>query len=331
MPSLVNNLPALGLGCWPMAGPMYAPDGKSLGYSNSNDAESVKAIHAALANGISVFDTAVAYGAGHSERLLGQALKGQTQARVITKIGIGIDEQTKALSFDTYTPEQVAGDISQSLARLQRETIDLLLLHINSCPVDQAELLFDEMDKACEQGKIRGYGWSTDFASSAKAVTSRSGFVAVEYAMNVLIDAPNMQALTQSSGISSLIRSPLAMGLLSGKYSSKTTMLSDDVRASDEGWMQYFVNGKPNPLFMQRYNAIEELLRTDGRSTIQGALGWLWGKYDRHIPVPGARTVKQVEELAKALEFGALPPAVMLEIDSLIERNHAVDEEDRER
>lgn len=149
--------------------------------------------------------------------------------------------------------------------------------------------------------------------------------------MNVLIDAPKMRQSVEKHDVTSIIRSPLAMGLLSGKYDNTSTMPADNIRASNEGWLQYFVNGRPNPLFLDRFKAVEELLRSGGRSTIQGALGWLWGKAQHNIPVPGARTVEQVEQLAQALSHGPLPVNVMTEIETLISRDHAVDAEDRER
>jgi len=121
------------------------------------------------------------------------------------------------------------------------------------------------------------------------------------------------------------------MGLLSGKYDNSTRMTPEDIRASDEGWLQYFVEARPNPVFLDRFHAIRELLQSDGRSIVQGALGWIWGKHNQNIPIPGARTVRQVEQLAGALEFGALPEGAMEEIESLIDRTHRVDDEDRER
>lgn len=327
----LNNKPTLGMGCWPIGGEMYANDGASLGYSNSNDAESIRAIHAALANGISLFDTAAAYGAGHSERLIASALKHASDARIVTKIGIGIDEETKQLEFGSMTPDQVMPSIDACLNRLQRETIDLLLLHDNAMPVVQAELVFDQMETARQAGKITAYGWSTDYRERALAMADRPGFTAVEHAMNVLLDAPQLQEIVHQHGLLALIRSPLAMGLLSGKYTSGSTIAANDVRSSDQGWLQYYVHGQPNPVFLERYHAISELLQIDGRTPVQGALAWLWSRDINNIPIPGARTVQQVEGLAAAIEQGPLPPEVVAEIDTLIVRNHEVDSEDRPR
>lgn len=331
MKFLNNEIAPLGLGCWPIGGEMYSDDGTTLGYSNVHDSASIKALHAAVANGITLFDTAAAYGAGHSERLLGRALCKYPQVQIVTKIGIGIDESTRRLSFDEMTPEKVMPAIDDCLKRLGRETIDLLLLHQNSMPIDKAEPLFDQMEAARLSGKIQAYGWSTDFCDRAKAMAGRQGFVAVEHAMNVLVDAVKLQRVIEQHGMNALIRSPLAMGLLSGKYSAESSLPANDIRSTDQGWLQYFGNGQPNPLFMRRFEAVRELLQVDGRSTVQGALSWIWAKRAENIPIPGARTVSQVESLAKAIDKGPLADNTMAEIEALIDRTHDVDREDRER
>ncbi len=318
MKFLNTEVAPLGLGCWPIGGEMYAADGGSLGYTNSDDGESIKAIHAALANGVTVFDTAAAYGAGHSERLLSKALANHPEAVVVTKIGLEIDEQSRTIIGEALAPEAVIPAIDACLSRLKRDTIDLLLLHPNQVALELAGHLFDEMDRACDLGKIRAYGWSTDYVDNVQAMKARHGFTAVEHAMHVLMDAPKMQSLVQQAGLYALIRSPLAMGLLSGKYGVESVMPADDIRATEQSWTNYYIDGKPNPEQVKRFDAVKELLQVGGRSPVQGALGWLWGKSASNIPIPGARTVEQVEGLAAAVGIGPLPGSVMAEIDQLI-------------
>jgi len=310
----------LGMGCWPIGGAMYGADGTSLGYSNTNDKESVRTIEAAYSSGIMLFDTAAAYGAGHAERLLGTALRNKPDAYIVTKIGMAIDEASKKITGDEVAPETVLPAIERSLGRLDRDHIDLVLLHLNDLPVEQASAIFDEMEKAQAAGKIRGYGWSTDFPDLAAAMKGRANFVAIEHAMNVLTDAPRMQELVQSNEWFALIRSPLAMGLLSGKYQAGQTMPSDDIRAASLQWMQYYANAQPNPEYLDRFNNVRELLQSNGRTPVQGALAWLWAKSSRNIAIPGARTVEQIEGLAAAVALGPLDANVMNEIESLVER-----------
>lgn len=328
MKFLESDISPLGMGCWPIGGRMYCGE-QSLGYTRANDDVSLRTIHAALDCGITLFDTAAAYGAGHSERLLGKALKHRPDAVIVTKIGVGIDEARRQISFDPFTPDQVSGAVDGCLSRLERDRIDLLLLHVNDMPTDQAEAIFEELDRLTEAGKLRAYGWSTDFAQSASTVSNRANFRAVEYAMNVFFDAPRMQKVVQDNALLSLIRSPLAMGLLSGKYDQNTVLASDDIRASDEVWMEYYQNGRANPDFMQKLDAVRDLLTSDGRTLVQGALGWLWGQSETHVPIPGARTEEQITGIAGALSFGALLADVMNEIETLIQRNPS--EPDRAR
>ena len=328
MKFLETEIAPLGMGCWPIGGAMYAGT-ESLGYTRAEDSVSIRTIHAALDGGISLFDTAAAYGAGHSERLLGKALKDRPEALIVTKIGIGIDEASKQLTFDTYTPDMVSPAVEGCLTRLDRDRIDLVLLHLNEMPVPEAEAIFDELDRLKDAGKLRAYGWSTDYSDSASAVASRANLKAVEFAMNVFFDAPRMQKVVRDEGLLSLIRSPLAMGLLSGKYDAKTPMPADDIRASQASWMEYYQDGIANPDYMRTLDSVRELLTSDGRTLVQGALGWIWGQSEAHIPIPGARTEEQIKGIANALSFGALPTPVMNEIETLIKRNTA--EPDRPR
>ena len=99
---------------------MFAGD-EPVGYAGSDDAESVRTIHALLDGGITLFDTAAAYGAGHAERLLGQALKDRPEALVVTKIGIAINETAKQLTGDDVDPANVLPAIDRCLARLARD------------------------------------------------------------------------------------------------------------------------------------------------------------------------------------------------------------------
>ncbi|MCL6285808.1 aldo/keto reductase [Ruegeria sp. 2012CJ41-6] len=322
------NTNLMGMGCWPIGGEMHNGD-VSLGYSRSDDAEAIRAIHAALDAGINLFDTAAAYGAGHADRLLAQALRGRGEAMIVTKIGLQVDEATKQVTAPDPDPAHVMPAIDRCLDRLERECIDILLLHVNDMGLAVAEPLFDQMESARAAGKIRAYGWSTDFTASAEAMADRDGFVAVEHAMNVFLDAPRMQAALDARGLTPLIRSPLAMGLLGGGYGADSVLPGDDVRASDQNWVAYFRHGRPNPEFLARLDAVRELLQSGGRSLAQGAICWLWGRSPACIPLPGARTAVQILDSAGAMSHGPLPPVVMTEIETLMPRTP--DSEDRAR
>lgn len=300
-----------------------------MGYANADDAISIRTLHAALDAGVRIFDTAPAYGAGHSERLLGQAFKNRPEVQIITKFGIGIEENSKQIHFGTATIDGLNEEIHGSLSRLKRDCLDLLLLHQNDMSIELAAPLFEVLDRAVEAGKIRAYGWSTDFSDRARAMADRPNFIAVEHAMNLFFDAAKIQLAVHEAGLRALIRSPLAMGVLSGKYSGSRRVAGHDIRASEQDWMEYFENGASRTNLVEQLQSVEALLKTGGRSLVQGALAWIWAKNAQNIPIPGARTPDQIIELAGALDHGPLPEAIMQEISGLIPQNSGYKERPR--
>ena len=134
-----------------------------------------------------------------------------------------------------------------------------------------------------------------------------------------------MLDLCERAGITSVNRGPLAMGLLSGKFGADSRLPRDDVRGSGAGWLTAFdPDGRPRREFLDRLAAIREALTADGRTLVQGALGWIWARSERTIPIPGFKTVAQVEENAGALAHGPLPADRMQEVDALLGRVSAL-------
>lgn len=309
----------LGMGCWAIGGPFF--DGEiQLGFSDSDDGQSIATVHAAYEAGVRLFDTAPVYGAGHSERLLGQALKGKPDATVSTKIGLAFDETSKQVLGEDIDPVDLSTALNASRARLQRDYLDIVFLHLNTLPVAKAEPLFDVLEEAVSKGRIGAYGWSSDFPDDVNAVASRPGFLAVQHAMNLFFDAPSMMKVVERFELCSFNRSPLAMGLLTGKFNDGASIRPGDVRLNSFHWMDYFKDGQVVPDFIERVEAVRSLLTVGGRSLAQGALGWLWAKSPATFPIPGARTPEQALHNAQALEYGPLPDHVMDEIEQVLQR-----------
>ncbi|MGK9169132.1 aldo/keto reductase [Inquilinus limosus] len=317
-----REVPRLGLGCWAIGGPFFAGD-TPLGYGTVDDAESIAAIRCAVDLGIRFFDTADVYGAGHSEAVLGRALEGRDDVVIATKLGNRFDPATKQLTgsiADGDLRREARSAVEGSLRRLRRDRIDLLQLHLNNLPIDRAGEVFEVLDDLRAAGTIGAYGWSTDFPERAAAYAGREGFVAVQHGMNLFFDAPTMGGVIEEHGLISINRSPLAMGLLTGKFAPGQALPADDVRANTFGWMDYFKDGRVVPGFADRLERIRHLLTADGRTLAQGALAWLWAKSPRTLPIPGFRSVTQVRENVGALEKGPLPAEAMAEIERLIDR-----------
>lgn len=306
---------AMGMGCWAIGGGGWG--------GGADDDESIRAIRRALDLGITFFDTANVYGAGHSEHILAQALSGKRDQVVIaTKFGNVFDESTGQSTGTNAEPESIRQQCEDSLRRLNTDTIDLYQFHLNGFPADQAEPVRDALEKLVSAGKIRAYGWSTDFPDRARVFAEGQRCATIQVEMNVIDDAPDIIEVCEAENLAAINRGPLAMGLLTGKYTPASAPLpEDDVRGPNApGWMKYFKDGKPNPEWLAKLDAVRDILTSDGRTLAQGALGWLWARSDKTIPIPGFRTVAQVEENCRALEFGALTDEQMDEIDTLLER-----------
>jgi aryl-alcohol dehydrogenase-like predicted oxidoreductase len=312
---------AMGLGCWAIGGPFWSGD-NAAGWGEVDDEESIQAIHRALELGITFFDTADVYGTGHSERVLARALAEQRDQVVIaTKFGVTFDEATRQITGPDASPEYIRRACEASLQRLNTDYIDLYQFHLNDYDPEKAGVVRDELEALVTEGKIRKYGWSTDFPERARVFAEGPNCATVQFQMNVLDDAEPMVALCEDLNLASINRGPLAMGLLTGKYQSGAKLASNDVRGDKSpAWMKYFKDGQPNPEWLQKLEAIREILTSNGRTLAQGALAWLWGRSEQTIPIPGFRTVAQVEENAGAIKCGPLNADQMGEIDALLER-----------
>ena len=311
---------ALGLGCWAIGGPFYF-DGKMNGYGEVDDNESIKAIHKAIDIGVTFFDSADVYGAGHSERVLGKALRGKRDKIVIaTKFGNTFDEKTKISNEICFTAEYIRKAVQQSLQRLQTDYIDLYQLHIWSLEETERQGVADELEKLVKEGLIKTYGWSTDDLDCINSWLNRPNMSTIQHNMNVLdyIHADKILKICEDNNLASINRGPLAMGLLSGKYTGNSYFSQKDVRGGQFEWVTYFKNGKPREDFLKKLDAVKEILSGNGRTLVQGALAWLWAKSEKTIPIPGFKTVKQAEENSKALDFGPLTTEQLNEIDSIM-------------
>ncbi len=312
---------ALGMGCWAIGGPFWRGETPS-GWGKVDDRESTNAIHRALDLGITFFDTADVYGAGHSERVLGKALgKRRKDVVIATKFSNVFDEKTRQVTGSDASPEHIRKACAESLRRLNTEWIDLYQFHDGGYAMDKAPIVRETLEELVRSGKIRAYGWSTDSPERAEVFAQGKGCTAVQLQLNVLADNAAMIALCERHGLAAINRGPLAMGLLTGKYTGESKPSDDDVRgAKAPAWMSFFKEGKPNPEWLEKRDAVRQVLESGGRTLAQGALAWLWARSARTIPIPGFRTVKQVEENAGAMALGPLSPAQMTEIERILQR-----------
>jgi aryl-alcohol dehydrogenase-like predicted oxidoreductase len=228
---------AMGLGCWAVGGPWdwLEADGSKepTGWGQVDDAESIRASHAPDA-GINFFDTAANYGCGHSERILARALAGKRdQVIVATKFGFDVNEVEKQV-----TPRQddhllyVRAECEASLRRLNTDVIDLYQLHVWDYPLEKVPAMIDLLESLVSEGKIRWYGWSTNSVEGAQVFAQGQHCTAIQHNLTFAYDAPERLAVCNEHDLADIIRSPLGMGMLTGKFNRGTTFPKDDVRST---------------------------------------------------------------------------------------------------
>jgi aryl-alcohol dehydrogenase-like predicted oxidoreductase len=309
---------ALGIGCWAIGGP-WTMGGEQAGWGEVDDAESVRALHAAMAGGVTFFDTAANYGAGHSEVVLGRAVADRRAEVVLaTKFGYGIDEAAGTVDGVTVTPAQVRAACAASLRRLGTDWVDLFQLHVGDLDPVASDDVRAVLEDLVAGGSIRAYGWSTDDVGRARRFAAGPHCTAVQHQLNVLEDNPDMLAFCEATGLASINRGPLAMGLLGGAYDAGARFSGTDIRGQGAAWMRYFVDGQPNPTWLARLASIRDVLTSGGRTLAQGALAWIWARSPATVPIPGVRTVAQAQENAGALAHGPLTADQLAEVARLL-------------
>lgn len=314
----------LGLGCWAIGG-VWTYAGGPGGWGEVDDRDSILALRHALELGVTFFDTAANYGAGHSEILLGRAFARRRDDIVIaTKFGHRVDESSKEVDAysqptdDVDVARHVRADLQQSLRRLDTDYIDLYQLHVGELRIERALAVRDVLEQLVQEGLIRCYGWSTDDVHSAEAFAEAPGCAAIQHGLSALgYEDPAMLDLCERMRLASINRSPLGMGLLTGKFSEGTRFEPNDQRHG-AAWHPGFADGRPTQEWLDRLAQVRDLLTSEGRTLAQGALGWIWARSPVTIPIPGFRTVAQVEENSAAIAAGPLDQSTMTAIDELL-------------
>ncbi len=309
---------AVGMGCWAIGGAWTwhnpGDDPFPAGWGKIDDQESVRAIHAALDLGVNLFDTAANYGAGHSERVLGEALKGRRdQAVIATKFGHIVNEAEKVVhGDDDQILANVRADVENSLRRLQTDVIDVYQLHQGSYDVEQALELRVILEDMVTEGKIRWYGWSTDLVDRAQVFADGEHCTSIQFQLNAIFDNLEMRTLCEQYGLAGINKDPLNKGILTGKFSPDSTFPKDDIR-SEADFHSERISRRLGVV-----EALREPLTSGGRTMAQGALAYIWAIDPRMIPIPGFKTVEQVQQNAGAMEFGPLSEDEVRQIQTIV-------------
>jgi aryl-alcohol dehydrogenase-like predicted oxidoreductase len=300
---------AMGFGCWPMAGDRYG---------TIEDDQAVAAVRRALEVGVTCFDTAPAYGNGHSEEVLGRALGSRRKDVVlVTKCGISFPPGASTTVRDS-SRENIVREIDVSLQRLGTDWVDLLLIHWpdGDRPFDEAMRALDEV---VQSGKARFVGVSNFTVEQLEAcmATRRVDVVQVGYH---IFDRRQERALfpyCAEHGIGVMGYGSLGHGLLSGGFSPDTTFEPNDWRAGGIAFGQPLFRGdnlRRNVAVADRIK--HEVAEPRGVPLSQIALAWVLRNPVISTALVGARTPAEVDANLAGAEL-ELTDAEMAKIDQI--------------
>jgi len=281
---------AIGLGCM----------GMSQSYGQGDDEESIRTIHRALDLGVTLVDTADAYGKGANERLVGQAIRARRHEVVLaSKFGLVPAPAGSTATQVDARPERVRSCCDASLQRLGVDTIDLYYLH-RIDPAVHVEETVGAMADLVRAGKVQYLGLSEAGPQSLRRAHATHPITALQSEFSLWTREPETSVLPvcRELGIGFVPFSPLGRGFLTGTVRDINALADNDVRRK----MPRFEpnNFRQNVALAQR---LEEMARAKGCSTAQLALAWLLTKGLDIVPIPGTKRVRYLEANAAAVDL----------------------------
>lgn len=305
------------------SGPRVAPVGYGAMvlegyYGGIDDAAAVATLRAALDQGVTLIDTSDAYGDGHNERLVGEALRGRAREglTVATKFGIVFDG-TPASELPTgwgYSlqisgrPEYARRCLERSLQTLGLDAIDLWYLHFPD-PAVPIEETVGAMAEAVRAGTVRHLGLSNVTAEQVRRAHAVHPIAAVqnEYSLWRREAEAELLPALRELGVGFVPWSPLGSGFLAGT----TSVGADDFRANNPRF-----SGENRQQNSDRFAPLHALARGLGISSAQLALAWVLAQGEQIVPIPGTRKPERIAENLAAAQV-ELPAEVLAQIEQI--------------
>ncbi len=274
--------------------------GSWLTYSGGVERERAKAcVEAAFDAGINFIDTANVYGRGASETLLGEVLSGHDRSSYVlaTKVYFPMSDTDRGLSA-----AQIHKQIDASLRRLQTDYVDLYQCHRydSHTPLEETMAALTEVVRA---GKARHIGfseWPAEKIGESLALPGVERWVSSQPQYSMLWRAPEAEVipLCEREGISQIVWSPLAQGVLTGKYRPGEPPPADSRAASDS--MGGFIGGLVEPRVLEAVQRLPPIAEAAGLTMVQLALAWVLRQQNVASAIVGASRPEQVHANASA-------------------------------
>lgn len=286
-------------------------DGRGVGYGATNDAESLAALARAFQLGVNFVDTADSYGMGHSETLIGRAVRNAPK-RVVVATKVGNVRRDPEPSRKDFSPDYIRQACVRSLNRLGVTCIDLYQLHNPPREVIEDPKTWNVLRELKDQGKIAHYGISIGDPSEGILAIERGEVETIQVVFNLLKRdaAKELFPLCVKHGVGVIVRVPLNGGLLSGKYGPGHVFPENDSRRQ-----RY----PPDKLAaeLQRVDALRFLSENTGRTPSQSALKFSIAPDAVSVAIPGIKTAQQAEENVAAAAVPDLTPEDLKRIESV--------------
>ncbi|MCC6445877.1 MAG: aldo/keto reductase [Armatimonadetes bacterium] len=304
----------IGFGAWAIGGGINI-NGFGIGYGAIDDRESEAAIRRAVDLGVTFFDTADAYGAGHSEEVLGQALGGRWEGLALaTKVG---NQRRDPLpSVKNFARDYILQACDNSLRRLKKGVIDVYQLHNPSPEVLRDDSVFETLNDLKRAGKIRFAGVSISSPQEGIELIQAGKADALQVHYNILMASPEdaLFPLAEREGIGIIVRVPLASGILTGKFTRETVFDPTDHRAN---WLK----GEMLEKAVAKTEALSALVGGPVRSLSELALRYCLASPAVSTLIPGAKNPRQVEANRAASDGYRLPPDLLEQIRRIGEKD----------
>ena len=299
----------VGFGAWAIGGNSY---GNS--YGPTDDAVSVSTVERAFELGCNFYDTADVYGHGHSEELLGQALrKHRDEVILATKVGGDFYHDPPRMNFSLDYLEFAS---AKSCERLQTDHIDLYQLHNPPVQLLKSGQIFEGLEKLKDSGRIRHYGVSIHDPQEGLLSMKYGQPAAIQVVFNLLRQEAKNQLFqtAREQNVAIIAREPLSNGFLAGKFNIDSTFQSGDIRSN---FPRNYLAG------LIRASQQLRLLESKTRTLAQAAIRFVLDHKDVSTVIPGAKTPQQIEEDIKASELPSLTGEEILRIKLLREHGFA--------
>ncbi|PON14459.1 hypothetical protein C2W62_28945 [Candidatus Entotheonella serta] len=263
-------------------------------FGTVDDAVSIDALHAAIDAGMNFIDTSDAYGAGHSEHLIGNFLKQRADRdRIIVCTKGGNNMVTGERNF---TSDYIRGCVEGSLTRLGIEAIDVYLLHNPSLDNLKAEDSFEVLETFVTQGKIKYWGVSVNTLAECEYTVASGQPAVMQMEYNLLEQAPEaVFAKAHAAGIGVIARVPLKRGMLSGRFNEETTFEAADLRGR-------ILSADKMPAYVNKVRQIEAAAASVWRPLAEIAMRFCISNPHVAVTIPEIRTPEQARSNAAACE-----------------------------